>query len=358
MGIISEKTIDFLNILGGNSILITCINQRNIKTAIVDKINNILFIYDESENLNFFSIKLNKAKTSSNECYPIYKIETFSQNHFNENNIENNYIFNKNSIKIQIFGKNLFLCKGNFYILVLDLDFSNKNPEKQRVVFYKEFLINLFLNEKKKSYENSKTELNKNFFKIFKKNKQNQNDFYILYKISEFEFIELSFSQKIFLKKNYIFKDEHCNNFDNDKKISNFNYIINMSIVNLNFFNFNESYISNENYFFDLENNNTNYINKKSICNEKFITSFPIFKFFNELFNLRSDNDNNNFLYISAILIILFFCFFLRIYKNRLKKEKIEVIKKQYDEINKLNLDELKTKSEIFNKFDTDEKNF
>lgn len=68
LSVINTNNIFFTNMLGGNSILLTCYSSSNIVNAYFDNTLNFLFLINDLGLLTVFNTKLSMAKINTNEC--------------------------------------------------------------------------------------------------------------------------------------------------------------------------------------------------------------------------------------------------------------------------------------------------
>jgi hypothetical protein len=124
IGIVSGNEAIFLNVLGGNAVLLQCLTFSNILKAVYDSSNNFLFIIDEDMQLLVYNVKLSIAKYINNECSFLYKFKLPK-------------IFEYESLKINMeINKNILLITiENRYILILDLNLNEKG------LIFNEFLL-------------------------------------------------------------------------------------------------------------------------------------------------------------------------------------------------------------------------
>lgn len=388
LGVIYGKTIDFFNLLGGNSVLISCLGYNTILNAVVDNLNNMLIIYDTSNNIIFYDLKLSISRVSNNECYPIYRLDTFPiksiENISNDNKKisddedEDKYFTSINDvIEMQIFKNLMFLMKGNKYLIVLDLAFNQKNPELEKVTYYREYLINTNYNKQKlKSFskilndiekrDNYMDNLNEILFKIALINK---NDIYILSKTSNFDMSLFRFSKENFSTKNFYLTKDYFEskvnyldsnqmqeypllNIERDDHGSKKMNINNDDMINYNIFNLKTAKIK-EDFFYT--NRERSLIRMSSLPRKKLNNSIDEFHV-EEKYSLKNNlyyrifysNINSIFLYSLVILFVIIFCFFLNLYYKKKKEEKERMIKEKMEELQKLNLDKLKGKTNLF----------
>ncbi len=405
LGVIYGKNIDFLNLLGGNSVLITCFGYNTILNAVMDNLNNLLITYDSAGNIVFYDIKLSISRVNSNECYPMRKINTFPI--FNENNKshlsknfeikENNinvkkknidYFYSiKYSIQIEIFKNILFLMKENKYLLVLDLTFNQKNPDIENIIHYKEFLINSNLSKKRLDVFSmvSKNVIKREHYvdfnndKIFKFCVINKQDIFILSKMSDFDLNLFTFSKENFLKKNtflpmeyfypyfyYLNKENkenyhlhesinvNKNNFELGEKMDK-NDLIGLNIFNLNITKIKEEYLFEENgkYILKMGNPKVNFTNLyDDSINIKYIDESNSYLKNNIYYKLFYSNITSIVVYSSAIIIVFIFTFVLRLYYTKKQEEKKEIIKQKMEELQELNLKKLKGNTNLFDNND------
>lgn len=395
LGVIYGKTIDFFNLLGGNSVLISCFGYNTIQSAVVDNLNNILITYDTANNIIFYDLKLSISRVSSNECYPIYRLETLPIDDFNNKNYksinENPVIYNENEEKeeyfsstkdvigMQIFKNYLILMKGNKYLIVLDLTFNQKNPEIEKVIHYKEFLLNAnFENSKIKAFTQIKNKIEKRdiymdsfYDELFKVTLINKNEIYIISKLSNFDLGLFSFSKENFSLKNFFltkdyFESTHVPLTDYEieeyplirknkedlistKKNININDLINYNFFNLNISKIKVDYLQTQNGNLILKQSNT-LLNKKHPYNstESYYEAEKSSFKNNLYYKLFYSNVNSVVLYGFVILAVIIFCFLLRLYYNKMKEENERLIKEKMEELQKLNLNKLKGRTDLF----------
>jgi hypothetical protein len=75
IGVVSQNNLIFLNLLGGNQILLQCLNNNRILDAVHDSVNNYLYLIDSSGYLLIYNSKLSISKPTNNECDIIYKVK-------------------------------------------------------------------------------------------------------------------------------------------------------------------------------------------------------------------------------------------------------------------------------------------
>jgi hypothetical protein len=145
MGVISKNKIMFLNVLGGNAVLLQCSSFYNIIDAHYDINNNFLFLLDDQLNLLFFNIKLSIAKQTSNECSFLYKL------------ILPSHLKGLNISYLNISRNILYLIVDSKYLLIIDM-----NSTSDKGIISNEYLI---INEEVLE-DNNKLLLDKKIYSI------------------------------------------------------------------------------------------------------------------------------------------------------------------------------------------------
>jgi hypothetical protein len=113
VGIISNQNIIFLNLLGGNQILLQCLNNNNILDAVHDSVNNYLYVIDTSGYLLIYNTKLTLSKSTHNECNIIYKIKLVNSK--------------VSQCKLELTRSILYIILDNKFIGVIDLALLDKS---------------------------------------------------------------------------------------------------------------------------------------------------------------------------------------------------------------------------------------
>ena len=367
IGIIYGKSIDFYNLLGGNSVLISCFGFYDIISATIDGLNNLLIIYDSNNKIILYNLKLNIARVNSNECYPIYKIDTFPEDEFSgkkntgnkkknfeiEQNKKENY-FNsmKKLYKLEIFKNFLILVKNNKYILIMDLNFSNKNPENNHVVFYREYLLNIKLNKDKLNLSDlviNNAKLRSEYFseynnELMKVSNVDKNDILFLLKISDFDLLLINFSIEKFIEKNFLLIQEYkipTSNFikDNNMSIDSTEEDEESKKINLNFFNLNTTKITE-----NILKNDSKILSGNKLKENNYKNNF--------YYKIIYSNVDNIILYSGAIFIVFVFTITLKFYFIKKNEEKMKFLKFKIEKLEKKNLDQIVDNAELLGQED------
>lgn len=74
LGVFVNKQLIFVNMLGGNQVVVSCYNYFSMIEAVYDGLNNFLLAVDYTGNLLIFSAKISLSKQTSNECNRILMI--------------------------------------------------------------------------------------------------------------------------------------------------------------------------------------------------------------------------------------------------------------------------------------------
>jgi len=391
IGVINGKAIDFFNLLGGNSVLITCNGYNNIINSVVDNVNNLLITYDSSQNIIFYDLKLSISRVTTNECYPIYKLNIFSIYQKNKRNVSNNIenfsisssnsnyknnYFNphKDNLKMEIFKNILLVMNGNKYLLAIDLNFNQKNPEIERVIYYREFLINTYVEKNKIDFfsQNLKNiKKRKNYIstindEIFKITFINKDEILILTRISNYDFCLISFSKEKFSNKNFYLSKEYLNSIsktipnilDDNKNVKNHqkqekleenkSFSFNYNFTSFDFFTINSTKIKDD----LLEIIDENIFLVPNRIKNKIINNASSNEYFTEdnYYKLVFSKLDTILIYFIVIILVIIFTFCLRKYFNKQREEKGKLFKEKIEELHKLNLNNFTEKNSFFEK--------
>ena len=71
--IIRNNKTTFINLLGGNMILLVCETYNNITDVLYESTNSLLFIVDDAKRIIVYNTKLSIAKPFDNECRVLYR---------------------------------------------------------------------------------------------------------------------------------------------------------------------------------------------------------------------------------------------------------------------------------------------
>ena len=71
--IIRNNKTTFINLLGGNMILLVCETYNNITDVLYESTNSLLFIVDDAKRIIVYNTKLSIAKPFDNECQVVYR---------------------------------------------------------------------------------------------------------------------------------------------------------------------------------------------------------------------------------------------------------------------------------------------
>jgi hypothetical protein len=110
MGLVSKNKVMFLNVLGGNAVLLQCNSFYNILDGHYDINNNFLFLLDDHLNLLIYNIKLSIAKQTSNECGFLYKFTLPS------------HLKGLNITYLNISRNILYLLVDSKYLMIIDMN--------------------------------------------------------------------------------------------------------------------------------------------------------------------------------------------------------------------------------------------
>jgi hypothetical protein len=113
VGVVSHNNIIFMNLLGGNQVLLQCLNHNTILDAIHDSVNNYLYLVDTSGYLLIYNTKLTLARPSNNECDIIYKVKLVNSS--------------VKASKMHIFRNILYMILDNKFIGIIDLSLLDKS---------------------------------------------------------------------------------------------------------------------------------------------------------------------------------------------------------------------------------------
>jgi hypothetical protein len=113
IGIVSHNNIIFLNLLGGNQILLQCLNNNRIIDAIHDSVNNYMYLIDSSGYLLIYNTKLTLSKPTNNECNIIYKVKLVNTE--------------VKQCKIELTRSILYVMLDNKFIGIIDINLLDKS---------------------------------------------------------------------------------------------------------------------------------------------------------------------------------------------------------------------------------------
>lgn len=122
LGVINENNIMFLNMLGGNSIVLVCNAYNAILDITYDSVTSLLFAIDSNGSLFIFNTKLTISKVNSNECTMIYSMKV---------------PISYSSAKLKLTKNILYIVTDNKYLGILDLNLiKDKN-----ILYFNNFLL-------------------------------------------------------------------------------------------------------------------------------------------------------------------------------------------------------------------------